>query len=613
MYSKSLASSFPNLATLLKGRLSQRHLFQIHAQIFCYGAHHDNLIVTRLIGHYPLPVALLVFDQLQTPNIFPFNAIIRIVAEGKAQPSLAISFFKRLKQHSLFPNDFTFSFLLKACATCSNPLYVKQIHAEVTKCGLIYNSAVCNGLLVSYGKGVRDLVLALNMFNEMPDKSSIYSWICLIDGYAKSGLSEKALKLFLEMVQKKVIPDNATMVSVLSACAKLDVAGIENWVRMFKDSAKDDCLVSSTSDSVNNVLSYLYGRWGKIEESREAFDKIGDVGKRNVVAWNSIIGAYVQNGCAVEALSLFKVMIDYPYVTPNHVTMVSVLSACSQVGDIDLGIWVHEYFKSRGREDILRSNSFLATSMIDMYCKCGDLSRAKQVFLSMLTKDVISYSVMIMGLAVNGEGHEALRLFSEMLDCGSRPNGGIFLGVLCACSHSGFLEAGRQIFHDMKTKFSVSPQLEHYACYIDLLARVGRIEEALDVAKTMPFKPNNFVWGALLGGCLLHFKGKLTQDISKRLIEVDPQNSAGYVMLSNSLAHDRDWGEVSGLRRVMKDKGVKKHRGCSWISIEGIVHEFLAGHSSHPELACISSVLDGLLNEMKLPSYGVIDNEQTLP
>ncbi|KAK9688994.1 hypothetical protein RND81_09G026700 [Saponaria officinalis] len=446
----------------------------------------------------------------------------------------------------------------------------------------------------------------------MPEKSSVYSWTCLIDGYAKSGLSEKALRLFLQMVQRNVIPDNATMVSVLSACAKLDVRSIESWVTMFTDSVEDDCHISCTNDSVNTVLSYLYGRWGKIDESRESFDKIGDVGKRNVVAWNSMIGAYVQNGCAMEAINLFRAMIDYPYVKPNHVTMVSVLSACSQVGDIDLGIWVHEYFKSRGREDILRSNSFLATAMIDMYCKCGNLSKAKDVFRSMISKDAISFSVMIMGLAVNGEGHEALKLFSEMLECGSRPNGGTFLGVLSACSHSGFLDVGRQVFQDMETKFSVSPQLEHYACYIDLLARVGRIEEALDVAKSMPFKPNNFVWGALLGGCLLHFKGKLTHEISKRLIEVDPQNSAGYVMLSNALAHDREWSEVSGLRRLMKDKGVKKHRGCSWISIDGVVHEFLAGPCAHPELACISRLLDWLLMEMKLSSYGLVDIEQTL-
>lgn len=600
MYSNSITYNFSHLSSLLQGHLKQCHLLQIHARIICLGAHQDNLIATRLIGRYPFQTALRVFDQLQNPKIFPFNAIIRNLAEEKGQISLTVSFFKHLKQLSLFPNDFTFSVLLKACTHSSNGYYVKQVHTQIVKVGFTGDSGVCNGLLAAYVKGIKDISSAHKVFDEMPEKSLVFSWTCLIDGYAKCGLSEKALHVFLLMVKGNVTPENATMVSVLSACAKLDIGELGNWIGIFTDIIRDYGLVGSSSDAVNMVLTYLYGKWGKVDKSREAFDRIGDHGKRSVVAWNAIIGAYVQNGCALEALSIFRVMMDDPYASPNHVTMVSVLSACSQVGDIDLGIWVHEYMKSQGRENVLCTNSFLATAMIDMYCKCGDLIRAKKVFKSLLSKDVISYSVMIMGVALNGEGHEALKLFHEMLDCGLRPNGGTFLGVLCACCHSGLLDVGRQIFLDMRTKFSVSPQLEHYACYIDLLARVGRIEEALDVAKSMPFEPNNFVWGALLGGCSLHFRGKLTQDISKRLIEVDPQNSAGYIMLSNVLASEQEWGEVSGLRRFMKEKGVKKHRGCSWISIDGLVHEFLAGPCSHPQVSSISGMLGSLLKNIKL-------------
>ncbi|XP_021761471.1 pentatricopeptide repeat-containing protein At2g29760, chloroplastic-like [Chenopodium quinoa] len=603
MYLKSNSPDFFELYNLLQGHnISRCHLLQIHARIICLGAHQHSHIATRLIGRYSLPIALRVFKQLRAPRIFPFNAIIRILSEEKSQSSLTVSFFKRLKQQPLFPNDFTFSFLLKACIHSGNADYVSQFHTQIMKAGFLGNSAVCNGLVAAYAKGLKDFISAHKVFDEMPEKNMVFSWTCLIDVYAKSGLSEKALQLFFLMVKGNMTPENETMVSVLSACSKLDIGELENWIEKLTDTVKDYGPVSSTGDSINMVLTYLYGKWGNVDKSKEAFDRIGDNGKTSVVAWNAIIGAYVQNGCALEALSLFKVMIDNPYASPNHVTMVSILSACSQVGDIDLGIWVHEYMKSRGRENVLCTNSFLATAMVDMYCKCGDLSRAKKVFQSLLSKDVISYSVMIMGLAVNGEGQEALTLFNEMLDCGLCPNSGTFLSILCACCHSGLLEVGRQIFQDMKIRFSISPQLEHYACYIDLLARVGHIEEALDVAKSMPFKPNNFVWGALLGGCLLHFKGKLTQDMSRKLIEVDPQNSAGYVMLSNSLARDHEWSEVSGLRQLMKEQRVKKHRGCSWICIDGLVHEFLAGPCSHPYVASINGMLGFLLKEMKLPS-----------
>ncbi|XP_057537934.1 pentatricopeptide repeat-containing protein At2g29760, chloroplastic-like [Amaranthus tricolor] len=600
MHSKSFVSNVTHLSALLQTHLSQSHLLQIHARIIYLGAHQHNLIATRLIGRYPFHIALKVFDHLHSPNIFPFNAVIRILGQENDQSFLAFSYFKLLKQHSLFPNDFTFSFLLKSFIHSNNADYLKQVHTQIIKVGFLNDPAVCNGLLAIYVKGTKDFFSARKVFDEMPDRSTAVSWTCLLDGYAKSSLSEEALDLFQLMVKNKVIPENGTLVSILSACAKLDMGDIENWIRIFTDSIQSYDHVSN--DSVNIVLTYLYGKWGKVNECKEAFDRIGHKGKRSVVSWNAIIGAYVQNGCALEALNIFRMMIDYSYVNPNHVTMVGVLSACSQVGDLDIGVWVHEYMKTRNRENVLQTNSYLATAMIDMYCKCGELSRAKDVFRSLQSKDVISYSVMIMGLAVNGEGDEALRVFYEMLESGFSPNSGTFLGILSACCHSGLLDVGRQIFQDMNTKYSVSPQLEHYACYIDLLSRVGRIEEALDVAKAMPFKPNNFVWGALLGGCLLHFRGKLTEDISRRLIEVDPQSSAGYVLLSNALARDHEWGKVSGLRRFMKETGVKKHRGCSWISIDGNVHEFLSGPCYHFEVSSISTMLGWLLKEMKLPS-----------
>ncbi|XP_060189557.1 pentatricopeptide repeat-containing protein At1g08070, chloroplastic-like [Lycium barbarum] len=583
-----------NLCNLLKGRICHNHLKQIHARVFLINAHQDNLIATRLIGHYPSNISLHILDHLKTPNIFPLNAVIRVLSE-EGNFTHAFLVFNKLRFLSLFPNELTFSFLFKACSNSRNSGYVKQVHTLVVKLGFCDDPFVCNGLLSVYARGLKELGYARKVFDEMPERD-VVCWTCLISGYARLGLSEEALSLFLSMVKKSLIPQNDTMVSVLSACSKLDISYIEKWIANLCDYGCSGC------DSVSTVLVYLYGKLGNVDKSREIFEQISSDGKRSVLSWNAMIGAYVQNGCALDGLCLFRLMMELDCCCPNHVTMVNVLSACTQVGDLDLGLWVHEYMKGSRQKSFLLSNANLATALIDMYSKCGSLERARDVFDQLVVKDVVSFNAMIMGLAINGKGNDALKLFSQMLELNLRPNAGTFLSLLCACSHSGLTAKGRQIFKEMSQCFEIAPKLEHYASYIDLLARVGYVEEALQVATSMPFKPNNFVWGALLGGCMLHNRFELAQVISSILVEVDPNNSAGYVLLSNTYAVDHNWSAISRLRLSMKEKGVVKQPGCSWINIDGVVHEFLAGSSSHAQNESLHSVLQVLLKEMKLTS-----------
>ncbi|KAK6159260.1 hypothetical protein DH2020_006574 [Rehmannia glutinosa] len=602
--SDSTSSPTSNLSRFLQGHIPRPHLLQVHARIFRLNAHQNDLIATRLIGHYPEKLALKVFHSLQNPNIFPFNAIIRVLAE-EGLSSNAFVIFKELKYRQLWPNDLTFSFLFKACSTIDGVGVdcVKQLHSHILKSGFMCDSFVCNGLLMVYARVVKDLGSARQVFDEMPDRNLVSCWTSLISGYARLGLAEEALKLFIIMLKENQRPDNNTMVSVLSACSSLATLHIEKWVNLLIQCVKQFHLCNNLScDYVNIVLVYLYGKCRKVEKSREAFDEISNNGKRSVLSWNTMIGAYVQNGCALEALNVFKSMMENYDCSPNHVTMVSVLSACAEIGDLELGMWVHEYMRTRGHKGVLSSNVNLATALIDMYSKCGSLDAARKVFDQISVKDVVSFNAMIIGLAVNGEGEEALRLYAKMQEFHLRPDSGTLLGALCACSHSGLLDKGREIFNNMIQKNLVTPRLEHYACYVDLLARSGFIEEALGVVTSMPFEPNKFVWGALLAGCMLHNRLELAQSISTMLVMVDPENSGGYVMLSNSFAADCQWSDVLKQRGVMREKGVTKQPGSSWIKIGGVVHEFVAGSDSYHRIERIHQMMESLLKEMRLSS-----------
>ncbi|CAH9078979.1 unnamed protein product [Cuscuta epithymum] len=585
-----------DLTRLLQGRIPNSHLLQIHARVFRISAHQDNLVATRLIGQYKSRLALRIFNHLQKPNIFPFNAITRVLSEEGLYVD-AFLVYKRLNLQCLYPNDLTISFLLKACTSTSKSIYVQQLHAHVLKFGFLANSFVFNGLLSVHTKTLKDFHSACKLFDEMPDKEAS-CWTCLISGYSKSGQSEEALSTYLSMVKEKVVPENDTMVSVMSACSNLDFVQVENWVGNLLDAIDSYGLKDDHCDSVKTVLIYLYGKCGKVDKSKEMFDQVSADGKKSVVSWNVIISSLVQNGFPWDALDLFQVMTRHHKSHPNHVTMVSVLSACAQVGDLDMGISVHEHIKS---SNIWNRN--LATALIDMYSKCGCVEKSMEVFDQLVLKDVVTYNAMIMGLATNGNGKSALTLFAKMLELNLQPNSQTLLSVLCACSHSGLIDKGRRLFREICQRFFIVPRLEHYACYIDMLSRTGHVEEALKVVTSMPFEPNSFVWGALLGGCVVHGKLELANHISQMLVQVDPHSSAGYVMMSNAFATEHHWKNVSIMRSSMKESGVSKEPGHSWISIEGKVHKFLVGSfASKLQDEKICSALEGLVKEMKLPS-----------
>ncbi|XP_031492600.1 pentatricopeptide repeat-containing protein At3g12770-like [Nymphaea colorata] len=578
------AAHHTRLSLLLQcGRLSSDQLRQIHARVFTCGLLEDHLVATRLIGHLALSAdvdsALRHFHQLRHPNVFPFNAIIRVVSQ-KGLAGHCFSLYRLLCRRSLSPNDFTFVFLLKAFSAASSIKYTGQIHSHVLKSAFREDVFVQTALLAAYAGG--DVAAARQMFDEMR-RRNVTTWTLLISAYAQSDRSEEALSLFLGMVEgREVVPNDDTMVSVLSACSSLSSDGADKWRRRFLQVAGTHC-----RNHTDTPLVYLFAKCADIEGARRIFDNMH---RRTLVSWNVMITGYLQSGYPAEALALFGGMS----VTPNHITMVAVLSACAKVGALEMGRSVHECILVTGPKGILESNSILATALIDMYVKCGSLNEAYSAFEKMKKRDAVAYNAMIMGRAIHGQGKDALALFSQMQSAGVRPNDVSLLAVLCACTHAGMVEEGLSYFTAMDEEYHVPRKLQHYTCLVDLLGRAGRIEEALKVMKGMPMEPTCHAWGALLGSCYMHSQLDVAMDAAEALRISNPLSSAGYVMISNMYAAGGQWNEILELRRRMKESGVAKEAGCSWISINGVVHEFLVGSKSHPEHQRICETLDRL-------------------
>lgn len=344
-----------------------------------------------------------------------------------------------------------------------------------------------------------------------------------------------------------------------------------------------------------NILITQYTKWGEMEAAHELFDQMPE---RSVTSWTAMIAGYVQCKKPAEAIRLFGQM-EEAGAEPNEVTVVGVLAACADLGAMDLGRRVHDYLNQCGYQKNVR----VCNTLIDMYIKCGCLEVAQKIFNDMQERTIVSWSAMIGGLAMHGKAEAALSLFSKMTQIGLRPNNVTFVGLLHACSHMGLVDEGRRYFASMTRDYGIIPKIEHYGCIVDLLSRAGLLQEAYEFIKNMPIKPNGVVWGALLGGCRVHKNVDMGEEVIKHLLELDPLNDGYYVVLSNIYAEAGRWEDVAKVRRLMRNRGVKKTPGWSTITINGMVHEFLAGDSDHPQVEEVYNRWEELLEQLKQRGY----------
>ena len=240
---------------------------------------------------------------------------------------------------------------------------------------------------------------------------------------------------------------------------------------------------------------------------------------------------------------------------------------------------------------------------MDLYAKCGSMARAWEVFKGMKEKDRVVWNAIISGLAMNGYVKISSGLFGQVEKIGIKPDGNTFIGLLCGCTHAGLVDEGRQYFNSMDRVFSLTPTVEHYGCMVDLLGRAGLLDEAHQMIRNMPMEANAIVWEALLGACRIHRDTQLAELVLKQLIELEPWNSGNYVLLSNIYSNNLKWDEAAKIRLSMNEKGIQKPPGCSWIEVDGILHEFLVGDKYHPLSEKIYAKLDELTKKMKVAGY----------
>ncbi|KAH7835999.1 hypothetical protein Vadar_031872 [Vaccinium darrowii] len=505
-------------------------------------------------------------------------------------------------------DDVVFSVVLKACSELGNIDGGRRVHCEIVKVGSP-DGFVMTGLVDMYAKcgevecsrEVFDDIVDRNvvswtsmivgyvqndyveeglvLFNQMRDGLvedmyvkcqaigdarslfdehhviDLVSWTAMIVGYTQSGHPNEALELFTDKKWEGTLPNAVTTASVLSACAQSSLLNLGRSIHSL------GIKLGLEDHIVANALVDMYAKCRSIEDAQFLFKMVSD---KNLVAYNSIISGYSQNGSSYEALKLFHKMRS-EHLVPDAVTVVTVLSACASLGALPVGSSLHAYSIKGG---LLSSSVYVGTSLVNFYAKCGEAESARIVFDGMKEKNRITWAAMIGGYGMQGDCGGSVALFTDMLSENLEPNKVIFTSILSACSHTGMVGEALVYFNSMRQKYNIVPSRKHYVCMVDLLARAGRLDEAWDFIATMPIKPDASLFGAFLNGCNLHSRFDLGEAAAKRMIELHPDEACYYVIMSNLYTSSGRWHQANQVRDLMKKRGLIKSLGCSRVDME---------------------------------------------
>ncbi|XP_031260157.1 putative pentatricopeptide repeat-containing protein At3g15930 [Pistacia vera] len=554
--------------------------------------HLQNLLVSlKSATTYNAKIIDQVLTQSITNGLFhatpTWNCILRAYSKSPT-PIKAILIYNHffIRKNSTHPDNYTYPPLLKACLGVFSLPKGQELHAHVTKLGLDSDIYVQNDLIHFYGF-MNELTSARGVFDEMPHRV-IVSWNTLLGIYNDSSNSfVEVLVLFKRLICEEIKADRITLVILLSACAQFGRPDFGRAVHCYATKVGLECMLGlenallgmylkcremraalrvfdemvSRRDVVSHtILIKGCAEMGIVELGREVFDMIVD---KDTVIWSSMMHAYVKAKLPKEALKLFKIMVDEG-VIPDENTMVSVLSACASLSDLECGRLVHRFI----HQNNIKQDVFVKTALIDMYSKCGCLEDALVLFYKMGCKDVFTWTIMIEGLANYGLGIEALRVFNQMERQGIKPNEATFVSVLAACSHSGLVTEGCQLFRRMVGVDRIQPKNEHFGCLIDLFSRAGLLYQAEEFIETMKAEDKLIAYKTLLSACIRYSEFDVGEKAAYKMMKLGPQNHATYILLSNFYAQAGQWAEVAEARRNMKEFDMRKMPGNSTLELK---------------------------------------------
>eukprot|EP00250_Pteridium_aquilinum_P002322 c12519_g1_i1 orf=444-3011(-) len=512
--------TFVSLISVCESLGVEENVNYAHMLIVDSGYELDMEVGAELLNAYvrcgAFEPASVLFNRMPKYNLISWNTMISIHAQ-QGHIKQVLDLVHRSQQNCIEPDNVTFVSALTSCRSVAVLDKGRILHAHILKMGCECDTIVGNALVSMYGKceALKDARLA---FDKMSCRN-VVTWNAIMDAHVQLGQGNEVTQIFRQMQAEGYKADEGTYVSVLCGCACLASLSEGRFVHAhFVESGLK-------AEAVQSALMIMYEKCGTLEDAEMIFNRMN---QGSVVGWNTILSVYTLRGHCKQALLLFRQMQELG-VTPNKVTLVSILNACASLNALEEAQVTYKHIALRG----LESNLLVATALMTAYGKCGALEDAHKVFDGIQERDVVAWNVLISVYGQQGHGKKALEIFREMVTAKVRPNDVTFVNLLSSCSHAGLLEEGQKCFLSMSKDYGIKPTAELYGCMVDLLGRAGQLGKAEDLISTKSLEQDVLSWSSLLGACNLHGDMERGKRAAESIVDLEAQDSATYVLLAN--------------------------------------------------------------------------------
>ncbi|CAH8383656.1 unnamed protein product [Eruca vesicaria subsp. sativa] len=572
---------------LLSASKHKRHISQIHAFAITTGnlLHGSSIardFITSFVRIGEISHARKVFDEFPQRNVSTYNSMVVAYSRGN-KPDEVLRLYEEMIDEGVRPDSSTFTMTIRACLNAMALEKGETVWCKAMECGYENDVFVCSSVLNLYmkcGKTEEAEALFLKM-----TKKDLVCWTIMVTGFAQAGKSLKAVEFYRGMQREGFGRDGVVMLGLLQASADLgdQKMGCSVHGYLIRTGLPMNVVVETT-------LVDMYVKVGFLEVASRLFSRMMF---KTAVSWGSLISGFAQNGLASEAFEAVVEMQSLGF-QPDLVALVGVLLACSQVGSLKTGRSIHCYILRRHFLDRVS-----ATALMDMYSKCGVIASSREIFERTRRKDLVCWNTMISCYGIHGDGEEVVSMFVNMTESDIEPDHATFASLLSAFSHLGLVEQGQHWFSAMRNRYNIQPSEKHYVCLIDLLARSGRVEEALDMIHSEKLDNALPIWVALLSGCINNRNLLVGEIAANRILELNPDNTGIQTLVCNFFATAKKWKEVAKVRKLMRSGIREKVPGYSVIEVNGQLRTFLMEDLSHHEHYHMLQMLRDLCSEMR--------------